>query len=164
MSDDRLFASNNAIGRTWFFLNIFILAIITVVTNFVFKNFILPDVRTEDYRVIATSMLYLFFAVYGVTFLSLIDRRIYDILGDRDKNSYKLVTAFIFMVVLFNAYFYCTKFNIINVVVIPPELTYLIVVILNIFFICLLFIAGTIKGKISSVSMEEYKRRTRYLK
>lgn len=162
MSDDRLFASNNAIGRKWFFLNIIILAVITVATNYVFQKFILPDVRTDDYRVIATSIMYLIFAIYGVTFLSLIDRRIYDILGDRDKNSYKLITAFIFLVVLFNAYFYSTKFNIINVVVIPPELTYAIVVILNLMFISLLFIAGTIKGKISSVSMEEYRRRTRY--
>ena len=162
MSDDRLFASNNAIGRKWFFLNIIILAVITVATNYVFQNFILSDVRTDDYRVIATSMMYLIFAVYGVTFLSLIDRRIYDILGDRDKNSYKLITAFIFLVVLFNAYFYSTKFNIINVVVIPPELTYAIVVILNLMFISLLFIVGTIKGKISYVSMEEYRRRTRY--
>lgn len=162
MSDDRLFASNNAIGRKWFFLNIIILAVITVATNYVFQKFVLPDVRTDDYRVIATSIMYLIFAIYGVTFLSLIDRRIYDILGDRDKNSYKLITAFIFLVVLFNAYFYSTKFNIINVVVIPPELTYAIVVILNLMFISLLFIAGTIKGKISSVSMDEYRRRTRY--
>ena len=162
MSDDRLFASNNAIGRKWFFLNIIILAVITVATHYVFQNFVLPDVKTDDYRIIATSMMYLFFAIYGVTFLSLVDRRIYDILGDRDKNSYKFITAFIFLVVLFNAYFYSTEFNIIKVVVIPPELTYSIVVILNIIFISLLFVAGVIKGQISSVSMEEYKRRIRY--
>ena len=31
MSDDRLFASNNAIGRKWYFLNLIILATLIIV-------------------------------------------------------------------------------------------------------------------------------------
>ncbi len=162
MSDDRLFASNNAIGRKWFFLNIIILCIITIITGYIFNNFIIPDVRTEEYYVIAKSMLIFLYVVYAVTFLSLVDRRIYDILGDRDKTAYKISSAFVFLVVLFNVYVFSAETHIIKQAMINTDTAYCISIVLDIMFILMIFIAGMVKGQISSISMDEYKRRIRY--
>ena len=47
MSDDRLFASNNAIGRKWYFLNIVILSVITLITKYIFEDHIIPNVTAN---------------------------------------------------------------------------------------------------------------------
>jgi len=162
MSDDRLFSSNNAIGRKWFFLNIIILIIITAVTGFIFDNFIFPDVRSDDYRIISESMLFFLYAVYVVTFLSLVDRRLYDVLGDREKVSYKIITAFVILTVLFNAYCYACGHKLIKVFLIDFNLALAVTVILNFMFMVLVLIVGILRGKISSISFDEYRRRIKY--
>ena len=162
MSDDRLFASNNAIGRKWFFLNIIIIIIITLFTGYIFDYFIFPYVKTNEYHIIAKSILVFLYIIYTVTFLSLIDRRIYDILGDRDKLWYKFLNSFIFLVVLFNVYNFCIDYNIVKKVIIPIDLSYFITICLNFLFIFIVFILGIIKGQISSISSREYKKKIRY--
>ena len=41
--DTRLFASNNPIGRIWYFINIIILAIVTIATKVLVLEYILPN-------------------------------------------------------------------------------------------------------------------------
>ena len=95
MSDDRLFASNNAIGRKWYFLNIIILTIITLVTKYIFEDHIFPNVTTEVYEIIAKGILYFAYIIYAVTFFALIERRLYDAVGSREKQGYKNTSGFL---------------------------------------------------------------------
>ena len=89
MSDDRLFASNNAIGRKWYFINLFILAVVSFFTNLVFTDYIIPNVTTDVYNIIAKGILYFLFLIYLITFFALIDRRLYDVFGTREVKGYK---------------------------------------------------------------------------
>ena len=93
MSDDRLFASNNAIGRKWYFINILILIIITYITKQVFTQHIIPNVVSDVYEIIAKGILYFAYIIYLITFFALIDRRLYDICGTREKKGYKNTSA-----------------------------------------------------------------------
>ncbi len=109
MSDDRLFASNNPIGRKWYFINLVILFVIITATYFLFSSTIIPNVATEDYVTIATWTMYFLMFIYFITFCALIERRLYDISGSRDKGIYKilapiltLIGLFIIVVIVFN--------------------------------------------------------------
>ena len=93
MSDDRLFASNNAIGRKWYFLNLIILSVIVTFTHLLFKDHIIPHVISDVYVIIAKGFLYLAYIVYLITFFALIERRLYDITGTRDSKAYRNISS-----------------------------------------------------------------------
>ncbi len=161
MSDDRLFASNNAIGRKWYFLNIIILAVITYITKVVFATHIIPNVTTDVYYMIANGILYFLYGIYLVTFFALIDRRLYDISGRRDANSYKNISAILKLAVFVQIlYLYCLWKH--PQLPISYEQLYFISIILNFIFISIVFVIGLFKGKISNLSYEEYKRKIKY--
>ncbi len=162
MSDDRLFASNNAIGRKWFFFNIIILFFISAATTFIFNNFIIPDVRTQDYLVIAKTMLAFLNMVYIVTFLSLVDRRVFDILGDRESIIYKILFAFVFIVLLFNLYVYAIRSGFLPQGFWTIQQAFEITFMLNLLFCFIIIIICFVKGRISNISFDEYSRRIRY--
>lgn len=161
MSDDRLFASNNAIGRKWYFLNLIILAVIVVATKFGFDDYIFPNVRTEVYELMAQWTLYILYGVYLITFFALVERRLYDICGERDTNQYKNLSAVLQFAVLFQ----------ILVVVLPNcevqlpisnELLQYIAFFFDGIFVFTAFCIGFISGKISNLTYEEYKNQLKY--
>lgn len=161
MSDDRLFASNNAIGRKWYFLNIIILAVITYITKVVFSVHIIPNVTTDTYYLIANGILYFLYLIYLITFFALIDRRLYDISGRRDSNLYKNISVILKLAVFIQfLYLYCLWKQ--PQLPISYEQLYFISIILNMIFITIVFIIGLLKGKISNLSYDEYKRKIKY--
>lgn len=161
MSDDRLFASNNAIGRKWYFLNIIILAVIAYVTNYAFKNQIIPNVTTDVYYLIANGIQYFLYGIYLITFFALIDRRLFDISGRRDSNIYKNISTILKLAVFVQIlYLYCLWKQ--PQLPISYEQLYFVSIILNFIFISIVFVIGLFKGKISNLSYEEYKRKIKY--
>lgn len=107
MSDDRLFSSNNAIRRKWYFLNLLFLAIIIVVVCVVFTSYVIPKALTEDYYIISTWVYYFILFSLTITFFSLIDRRLYDISGSRDKGLYKQLEPIFVFSILVNIFIWC---------------------------------------------------------
>ena len=161
MSDDRLFASNNAIGRKWYFLNLIILSVIVFATKFGFDDYIFPSVRTEVYELIAQWILYILYGVYLITFFALVERRLYDICGERDTDKYKNLSAILQFAVLFQ----------ILVVVLPNceiqlpisnELLQYIAYFFDGVFALTALLIGFVKGKISNMTYEEYKNQLKY--
>lgn len=100
MSDDRLFATNTPIGRKWYYLNLLILSGITTVTYFFFTKKVIPGIEGADHITIANWILYFFLFSYFITFLSLIDRRLYDASGSRSKGLYKNISPVITFLIL----------------------------------------------------------------
>ena len=162
MSDDRLFASNNAIGRKWYFLNLIILTILIIVTEFIFKKYIIPHTTTEVYKQIAYGMLYLAYLFYAITFFALIDRRLYDITGDRNSNVYKNTAGVMKLIVLLNLIVIFFEHFSVKLPV-SYETQWLIIAVSNTIFIIMTLILGLFKGKISNLSYEEYKKKIKYL-
>ncbi len=162
MSDDRLFASNNAIGRKWYFLNLIILTILIIVTEFIFKKYIIPHTTTEVYNQIAHGMLYFAYLIYAITFFALIDRRLYDITGDRDSNIYKNTAGIMKLIVLLNIIVIFFEHFSVKLPV-SYETEWLIIAVSNTIFIIMTLILGLFKGKISNLSYEEYKKKIKYL-
>ncbi len=161
MSDDRLFASNNAIGRKWYFLNMIILAIITIATQYGFDTYILPNVRTEVYEIIATWTLYIAYIIYLVTFFSLIERRLYDISAARDSSTYKNVSAILKFTVCFQLLIIVGQHCEVDIPV-SYDLLQIIAWIFDGIFLFIAFILGFINGKISNMTYEEYKNQIKY--
>ncbi len=161
MSDDRLFASNNAIGRKWYFINIVILGIITLFTNVIFQNYIIPNARTETYEWVAKIILYFVFAIYLITFFALIDRRLFDVSGERETKLYKNISSILkFIVFVQIIAIYCQWKNPqlpISVASITSFATFL-----DVIFLLIVILLGFFKGKITNLTYDEYKRRTRY--
>lgn len=161
MSDDRLFASNNAIGRRWYYINIVILGIITVITNHVFTEYIIPNVKSEVYYLIAHGIMYFAYAIYLITFFALIDRRLYDVFGARDTKGYANVSAFLKLAVCFQAIILICQWTNIN----PPvsyDFLQSIAWMLDGVFVVIAFFLGLFKGKISNLTFEKYKDRLKY--
>lgn len=161
MSDDRLFASNNAIGRKWYFLNIIILAVITVVTELLFEHYLIPNVKTEIYFYIATFIKYTLFLLYLITFFSLIDRRLYDITGDRRSTKYRNISSIVCLAIFFQITVLVlphTNFR----APLPLDMMQGIASILDLVFLTIIFFMGFFKGSISNLSYEEYKNKIKY--
>ena len=161
MSDDRLFASNNAIGRKWYFLNIIILAIITAITNYFFNTFIITSVTSEVYEIIANGILFFIFVVYAVTFFALIERRLYDATGARDKKGYKNTSGFMQLAVIFQLAIILLKHFQVSI---PMDINILqdIAWVLNGIFALIVFVLCFIKGQISNMTYEQYKNKIKY--
>ncbi len=161
MSDDRLFASNNAIGRKWYFLNLIILAVIVVATKFGFDDYIFPNVRTEVYELMAQWTLYILYGVYLITFFALVERRLYDICGERDTDKYKNLSAILQFAVLFQIFAVVIPNCEVQLPVSDDVLQYIAYFFDGIFALTALFI-GFVKGKISNMTYEEYKNQLKY--
>ncbi len=161
MSDDRLFASNNAIGRKWYFFNIIILAVITFLTQIIFQNFVIPNARTDAYTIIANAILYFLDLIYLITFLSLIDRRLFDAFGSREKNGYKSISSFLSFIVLFNIFYLYCLWKTPKIPIGYNDL-HMLTVYLDILFLIIVIIIGFWKGKISNLSYEEYRKKSKY--
>lgn len=161
MSDDRLFASNNAIGRKWYFINIITLTIITYVTQVVFTQHIIPNVTTEVYDLIAKGMLYFAYLIFLITFFALIERRLFDICGTRETKGYRNTSSILkFAVFCQILSLYCQWQK-------PPipvsyDLIEFIAMIMEIIFFAIVIILGFIKGKISCLSYDEYRKKVKY--
>ncbi len=161
MSDDRLFASNNAIGRRWYFLNLIILSLIAAGTHLLFKDHIIPNVTSDVYEIIAKGFLYLAYIIYLVTFFALIERRLYDVTGTRDSKTYRNISSILtFAIFSIGLEIFCRLKN--PNIPIPAEVITGCATIMGPVFI--LFVIGLIfpKGTISNLSYEEYRRKIKY--
>lgn len=161
MSDDRLFASNNAIGRKWYCLNLIILSIIAVGTHIIFKDHIIPNVTSDVYEIIAKGFLYFAYVIYIITFLALIERRLYDVTGTRDAKGYRN-TSYIMTLAVFSVAvdaFYKWKNP---VTPIPEEIISMAAFIFGILFAVIAFVLLFLKGSISNLSYEEYRNKIKY--
>lgn len=161
MSDDRLFASNNAIGRKWYYLNIIILGIIVVATHYIFQNFIIPVVKTEFYDLFAKIVLYFLYTMYAITFFALIERRLYDACGNREGALYRKVGDFLKFIVFYQVLVIVLNyFSTLEVGIL--QFMQDIATFLNGVFIFITLIIGLLKGKVSCLTMEEYRKRDKY--
>ncbi len=161
MSDDRLFASNNPIGRKWYFINIIILSVITILTNAVFLNYVIPNALTDAYVIIAKGIMYFADLIYLITFFALIDRRLYDACGSREVHSYRNISGILKFIVFVQIFaLYCQWKN--------PKLPISnsdisnIAWILDIFFIIIVILLVFFKGKISNLSYDDYRKKSKY--
>ena len=161
MSDDRLFASNNAIGRKWYYINLVILTALASFTNFLFLDYIIPNVTTEVHEIMAKGVMWFAYIIYLVTLFSLIDRRLYDICGTRDNKGYRNTSAVLGLAVFMQILsLYCAWKK--PSVSIPYEFIDFAAMILDMVFFAVVFIIGLFKGKISNLSYEEYKKKIKY--
>jgi hypothetical protein len=161
MSDDRLFASNHAICRKWYFINIVILTIIAFVTRWLFTDIIIPQVISEVYLLIAQWILYFTYLIYLITFFALIDRRLYDIFGDRLSNGYKNMSAFFKLAVFVQIFaLYCEWKT--PTIPVSYEFINFLAMIFDFIFLLMVFSIGMIRGKISSLTYEEYQNKVKY--
>ena len=161
MSDDRLFASNSAIGRRWYFFNIFILCVIAVSLHTLFNNYILPNTISEVYNIIASWILYFGYAIIIITFLALVERRLYDICGKRDNKAYKNSSFVLKFIVLYQIAIIVLRWFEIGSSL-PLNQMQSIATLLDIVFLFIVFILGLIKGKISNLTYIEYKKQDKY--
>ncbi len=152
MSDDRLFASNNPIGRKWYFINLIILSLISYGTYFFFTKQIIPNVNSQDYSTICNWILYILLFLYLITFFSLIERRLYDASGSRNKGIYKsvgpiftLTGLMVLITAVLNAYPTITIAE--NKITFPIETLNMIAYIAAGIFLVLMIVIGLIKGK-----------------
>ena len=161
MSDDRLFASNNPIGKKWYFINIIILVVITFITERIFNGYIIPNVKTDVYETVAYGIMYFLFLIYFITFFALIDRRLYDVCGSRDSRGYKTTSSVLSFIILFQAFILIAnwfKFNLpVDVNVLQSYAWFL-----NLFFLIISFFIGLFKGQFSNLTYEEYRNKIRY--
>ena len=161
MSDDRLFASNNAIGRKWYFLNLVILTLIAGGTYFLFEDHIIPNVTTEVYELIAKGFLYFAYLIYTVTFFALIERRLYDVCGTRDSNGYRNTSAILtFSIFAVGVELFC-QWKQPNIPI-PTEIITLFATVMGIIFVAIMVILMFLKGSISNLTYEQYRRKIKY--
>ena len=161
MSDDRLFASNNAIGRKWYFINLIILIFLSFIIHILFRDYIIPNATTETYTIIATWISYFLYLILLITFFSLVERRLYDVAGKRDTISYKQISSFLQIIVVFQVGVIAVQFFPIGEQL-PINSLQLIAGFFDAVFLLIVFILCFIKGKISNFTYEEYKRRDKY--
>lgn len=161
MSDDRLFASNNAIGRKWYFLNLIILTVIVIATKYAFDDYVFPHVRTEVYDIMAHWTLYILYGVYLITFFALVERRLFDICGARDTDSYKNLSAVLQFAVIFQIFAIVVPNCEVQLPISDDMLQYIAYLFDGIFILVSIFI-GFVGGKISNLTYEEYKNKTKY--
>ena len=161
MSDDRLFASNNAIGRKWYVINIVLLALITGLTHTIFTDYIIPNVTTDIYALIAEGILYFLYLIFLITFFALIERRLYDVSGIRDAKRYKITSSILkFAVIVQIISYYCHW----KKPTLPIQYSTIdfIAMIMGIVFFIIVFSLMFIKGKISGLTYEEYRKKIKY--
>lgn len=161
MSDDRLFATNNPIGRRAFLINIIMLILITVGTNYLFNQYIIPEVKSDFYDKVANVMRYLINGAYVITLFALVDRRAYDIFGKRSHIGYKIFSNIIIVSVfywIFEIIYLHTSFKF----PLPSEMIYLIGYILALISLLVIFIMIFPKGKISNLTYDQYKKQIKY--
>ncbi len=161
MSDDRLFASNNPIGRKWYAVNMGILLIITYFTHIIFLDYIIPNVITEVYSIISRGMLYFLYLIYLVTFFALIERRLYDISGSRESTLYKNISLTLKISILCQIIYVLYKYQIITIPVSYSIIEFTAMVVFLV-FLAILFVLAFIKGKISGLTYEEYRKKIKY--
>ncbi len=161
MSDDRIFASNGAIGRKWYFINLLILLAIFFFTVYFFNNLVYPTIKSDSYKSIAVIMHYFVYIIYLITFFSLIDRRLYDIAGARDKSFYKIVSGFMTFVICFQLLIVILMVFSIPFIV-PPASLQPIATILDLIFLAIVLVITFIKGKISTQSYSDYKKQDKF--
>lgn len=141
IEDTRLFSANNPIGRLWYYINIVILALLTIGVHIGINEYILPSVN-ESYRLPITIILIFAYIFFIITFFMLIDRRLYDIFGSRDAQGYTIISKitglFVLSVVLAVIAFF-TGFHL--------EVFYRVFEICACVFAILVFILGLIPGK-----------------
>ena len=87
IEDTRLFSANNPIGRLWYYINILILAVLTVGVHIGITEYVLPSIN-ESFRLAIWIVLIFSYFIFAITFFMLADRRLYDICGSRDANLY----------------------------------------------------------------------------
>jgi len=162
MSDDRLFASNNAIGRKWYFLNLIILAIIVLLTHYIYNTHIVPYIRSEVYEIIAKGIVNFIYIIYLITYFALIERRLYDICGRRDCKKYSNISGFLKFFILFQVLILAGQYF--NVAInIGYDFLQEIAYIFDGIFILITFLLVFPKGKISNLTYEQYKNKVKYL-
>lgn len=161
MSDDRLFASNNAIGRKWYFINIVILCIIALVTQVFFNSYIFKNVTNDTYMLIADFIRYFVYLVYLITFFALLDRRLYDISGDRRNNKYKSTSGIISFCIIFQFAVLVLPYTKAGHSL-PIEVLQQFAYFTDFLFLIIVFAMGFIRGSISNMSYEEYKNKIKY--
>ncbi len=161
MSDDRLFVSNNPIGRVWYFINIIILIVLTFITKFVFEQYIIPNTRTDEYTLIAQIIMYFLYLVYLISFCSLIDRRLYDISGDRNSSAYKTISSLMSLIIFYEI---CVVVSNSFSIKLPVDLEVLNSAGFIIFLILILITTflGFFRGKISNQTYDKYRKKPKY--
>ena len=161
MSDDRLFASNNAIGRKWYALNLLILAAIVGGTHYLFNEHIIPHVTTDVYELIAKGFLYFAYLIYAVTFFALIERRLYDVTGTRDSKGYRNTSSILTLAVFaVGVELFCKWKNMSTPI--PEEIVTLSAYVLGTIFVLIMVVLMFMKGSISNLSYEQYRRKIKY--
>ena len=161
MSDDRLFASNNAIGRKWYFINLILLAGISYGINWGFTNYILENTTNDAYSFIAKFMEYFVYIILFITLLSLIDRRLYDVSGDRRKSSYKNISTLLAFCIFFEIAAVIsanTQFTLPIPSAVVQQLTYVFAGV----FAAITVLLGLPSGQISNLSYEKYRQKIKY--
>ena len=161
MSDDRLFASNNPIGRKWYVLNTIVLAVIVVVTNFVFKEYIYPFVTSEAYLQISKFIHFVLYIIYLVTLFALIERRLYDVSGTRSTNFYKYVSMTMTTSIIVQAVVILYQYKHIPIPLTESTI-YGAGIIALLVFLFIAFVLAFLKGKISNLTYEEYRKKIKY--
>ena len=161
MSDDRLFASNQAIGRKWYYINIVLLTVIAFITDYVIKQIIYPNVTTEFYINFTKWILYFAYFIFIITFFALIERRLYDLSGSRSSKTYKNIFQILEIIVIYQAAILILPYTNIEI---PIDINQLqdIANIFDIIFLIITFLIGLKRGKISCLTNEEYKNKIKY--
>ena len=161
MCVDRLFASNNAIGRKWYFFNLIILSLIVGGTYYLFENHIIPHVTTEVYEIIAKGFLYFAYLIYTVTFFALIERRLYDVTGTRDSNGYRNTSSILTLAIFIVGFYFYYNWKQPSIPISEGIIT-LAATILGVIFLIIMIVLMFLKGSISNLTYEQYRRKIKY--
>ena len=161
MSDDRLFASNNAIGRKWYFINIFTLTVIAYITQLIFTQHIIPNVVSEVYEIIAKGMLYFAYIIFLITFFALIDRRLYDICGTRETKGYKNTSSVLKLAVFCQILSLYCQWQKPSIPISYATIDF-VAMVMDIVFFIIIFVLGFLKGQISNLTYNEYRKKIKY--
>ncbi len=161
MSDDRLFASNQAIGRKWYYVNIILLSVLVVGTQYLMTEIIFPLLTTDFYVIFGKGILYFLYLFYAITFFALIERRLYDISGSRNNRTYKILFQILQCTVIYQIAVLILPHLKIEI---PIDINQLqqIATILDIIFMAIAVFIGLIRGKITCLSYKEYKNKIKY--
>ena len=158
MGDNRLFASNHAIGKKWYFLNMILLFAIAYGTNWSFANYFIPNTTSETYAYIARFIEYFIYLIFVITFFSLLDRRLFDIAGDRRNESYKSISSILKFCIFAQIVTFIsanTKFTL----PLPNEILHQLSYGFAILFVVIVVVLGLLKGNITELTYKEYEEK-----
>lgn len=161
MSDDRLFASNGAIGRKFYFINFVVLFLIAFATHYVFQNYIIPNAQDATYKIIATYIEYFVYLIYVITAFSLVDRRLYDVAGGRRNSTYTNIAAIFSLILIANIVLFLLQNTPVTFPIPASDVQYY-TDILNKIGLVLVVGIGLWKGQITNLSFAEYKHKIKY--